>query len=129
MAPRIPMLRSALLQRPLYRTARPYSTKAPNPTSQFYKTFTRPIAKVVLGAVLTYQLVYWAWVKLETDEIIADTAGKLRPAMPAPLEPCAVPMSLTGGSSLSLAETIKDLERKVDEYKNKTASDSKAKGS
>jgi hypothetical protein len=73
--------------------------------------------------------VYWAWVKLETDEIIADTAGKLRPAMPAPLEPCAVPMSLTGGSSLSLAETIKDLERKVDEYKNKTASDSKAKGS
>ncbi|CAI6100446.1 hypothetical protein V2G26_008206 [Clonostachys chloroleuca] len=100
MAPRIPMLRPALLQRPFYRTARPYSTKAPNPTSQFYKTFTRPIAKVVLGAVLTYQLVYWAWVKLETDEIIADTA-----------------------------ETIKDLERKVDEYKNKTAPDSKAKGS
>ncbi|CAH0024106.1 unnamed protein product [Clonostachys rhizophaga] len=94
MAPRIPMLRPALLQRPFYCTARPYSTKAPNPTSQFYKTFTRPIAKVVLGAVLTYQLVYWAWVKLETDEIIADTA-----------------------------------ERKVDEYKNKTASDSKPKGS
>ncbi|VUC34942.1 unnamed protein product [Clonostachys rosea] len=94
MAPRIPMLRSALLQRPYYRTARPYSTKAPNPTSQFYKTFTRPIAKVILGAVLTYQLVYWAWVKLETDEIMADTA-----------------------------------ERKVDDYKNKTSIDTKAKGS
>ncbi|CAG9999901.1 unnamed protein product [Clonostachys byssicola] len=128
MAPRIPMLRSALFRRPFYRTARPYSTKTPNPTSQFYKTFTRPIAKVVLGAVLTYQLVYWAWVKLETDEIIADTAGKPRP-------PCWHLLSLVRSSHvanwgfLALAETIKDLERKVDEYKNKTASDSKAKGS
>lgn len=35
----------------------------------FYRSFGRPIAKVFLGAVVTYQTVYWVWVKLETDEI------------------------------------------------------------
>jgi hypothetical protein len=43
--------------------------------AQFYKTFTRPIAKVLLTATLTYQFLYWAWVKLETDEIRAETDG------------------------------------------------------
>ena len=37
----------------------------------FYKSYGRPIAKVFLGAVFTYQAVYWLWVKLETDEIMA----------------------------------------------------------
>lgn len=45
--------------------------------THFYKTFTRPIAKVTLLAVLTYQVVYWAWAKLEADEIRAETDGKL----------------------------------------------------
>ncbi|KJZ75559.1 hypothetical protein HIM_05022 [Hirsutella minnesotensis 3608] len=36
--------------------------------TQFYKTFTRPVAKVLLLAVFTYQVVYWSWVKLEADE-------------------------------------------------------------
>ena len=35
----------------------------------FYKTFTRPVAKVLLLATFTYQLAYWTWVKLEKDEI------------------------------------------------------------
>lgn len=35
----------------------------------FYKSFGRPVAKVFLGAVFTYQLAYWIWVKLETDEV------------------------------------------------------------
>jgi hypothetical protein len=35
----------------------------------FYKTFTRPIAKVLLLATFTYQLSYYFWVKLEKDEI------------------------------------------------------------
>ncbi|KAL2046048.1 hypothetical protein N7G274_001495 [Stereocaulon virgatum] len=46
--------------------------KTPKPTSPhvgFYKSFGRPIAKVFLGAVFTYQVVYWTWVKLETEEI------------------------------------------------------------
>ncbi|KID98262.1 hypothetical protein MAJ_05680, partial [Metarhizium majus ARSEF 297] len=36
--------------------------------SRFYKTFTRPIAKVLVVAVFSYQLIYWGWVKLEADE-------------------------------------------------------------
>ncbi|KAL3589350.1 hypothetical protein FPOAC2_11516 [Fusarium poae] len=40
--------------------------------SQFYRTFTRPIAKTLLIAVFTYQLAYWTWVKLETDEVRAE---------------------------------------------------------
>ena len=35
----------------------------------FYKSFGRPIAKVFLGAIVTYQITYLFWTKLETDEI------------------------------------------------------------
>ncbi|KAI0024354.1 hypothetical protein F4780DRAFT_775747 [Xylariomycetidae sp. FL0641] len=37
--------------------------------SQFYGTFGRPILKVFLMAVFTYQIAYYFWVKLEQDEI------------------------------------------------------------
>ena len=43
---------------------------------QFYKQFTRPMAKVLLLAVFTYQLAYWGWAKLETDEIRAERDGE-----------------------------------------------------
>ncbi|KAJ5902397.1 hypothetical protein N7495_002925 [Penicillium taxi] len=33
-----------------------------------YRAFVSPFAKVFLGAVFTYQVIYWCWVKLETDE-------------------------------------------------------------
>ena len=35
----------------------------------FYKSFSRPAAKVFLGAIFVYQSAYWVWTKLETDEI------------------------------------------------------------
>jgi hypothetical protein len=35
----------------------------------FYKTFARPVAKVLLMATFTYQFTYWVWVKLEKDEV------------------------------------------------------------
>ncbi|TRX95371.1 hypothetical protein FHL15_003702 [Xylaria flabelliformis] len=38
----------------------------------FYKTFGRPIAKVFLMAIFTYQLAYYFWVKLEQDEARAE---------------------------------------------------------
>jgi hypothetical protein len=46
-------------------------------TSQigFYKTFARPVAKVLLMATFAYQLSYWAWVKLEKDEIRSERQG------------------------------------------------------
>ncbi|KAK0516800.1 hypothetical protein JMJ35_001403 [Cladonia borealis] len=46
-------------------------SKPMSPHVGFYKSYGRPIAKVFLGAVFTYQAVYWLWVKLETDEIMA----------------------------------------------------------
>ncbi|KAI9934427.1 hypothetical protein ASPWEDRAFT_117655 [Aspergillus wentii DTO 134E9] len=33
-----------------------------------YKTFSSPFAKVFLGAIFTYQVIYWTWLKLEMDE-------------------------------------------------------------
>jgi hypothetical protein len=35
----------------------------------FYKSFGPPVLKVFLGAVFTYQLLYWTWLKLESLEI------------------------------------------------------------
>lgn len=37
------------------------------------------MAKVFLGAVVTYQAVYWLWVKLETDEMKDLKNGKREP--------------------------------------------------
>ncbi|TVY64177.1 Inner membrane assembly complex subunit [Lachnellula suecica] len=39
-----------------------------SPHVGFYKTFSRPIAKVLLMATFTYQVAYWGWVKLEKEE-------------------------------------------------------------
>ncbi|KAJ5732048.1 hypothetical protein N7493_003529 [Penicillium malachiteum] len=42
-----------------------------------YGAFARPFGKVFLGAVLTYQIIYWTWMKLETDETKLEKNGKL----------------------------------------------------
>ncbi|KAL4927901.1 uncharacterized protein BDV17DRAFT_292176 [Aspergillus undulatus] len=34
-----------------------------------YKAWASPYAKVFLGAVFTYQVIYWTWVKLEMEEV------------------------------------------------------------
>lgn len=34
-----------------------------------YRPFVRPFAKVFLGAIFTYQVIRWTWLKLEMDEI------------------------------------------------------------
>lgn len=41
----------------------------------FYKSYGRPIAKVFLGAVFTYQFTYLAWMRLEKDEIKQQKRG------------------------------------------------------
>ncbi|KAI1188291.1 hypothetical protein F5B17DRAFT_429706 [Nemania serpens] len=60
------------------------STPAPNNDASpqgslnhktFYKTFGRPIAKVFLLAIFTYQLAYYFWVRLEQDEMRAEVQG------------------------------------------------------
>ncbi|CAI4210491.1 unnamed protein product [Parascedosporium putredinis] len=57
--------RSALRQPQRFSSG---SAKPPSVHSTFYKTFGRPIAKVVLLSILTYQAVYLLWIKLEADE-------------------------------------------------------------
>ena len=39
--------------------------------------------------MLTYQLAYWAWMKLETDEVRAETDSALSPPPPPPPFPGA----------------------------------------
>lgn len=41
----------------------------------FYRSFGRPIVKVFLGAVVTYQVVYILWTKLEMDEVKRERIG------------------------------------------------------
>ncbi|KAA8642218.1 hypothetical protein EYZ11_007461 [Aspergillus tanneri] len=62
----------------LLRT-RPFTSSGPrwnssNETSSFkqglarYRIFAGPFSKVFLGAIFTYQVLYWTWLKLEMDE-------------------------------------------------------------
>ncbi|KAK3995662.1 hypothetical protein QBC44DRAFT_320052 [Cladorrhinum sp. PSN332] len=65
-------LRTALFRavRPSTRQLRCYSEQRPrSATGDFYKAWTRPVAKTALLAVFTYQLIYWGWTKLEYDDI------------------------------------------------------------
>ncbi|OJD31143.1 pantetheine-phosphate adenylyltransferase family protein [Diplodia corticola] len=39
-----------------------------NAQRAFYRDFGAPVAKVFLGALVTYQVLYWGWLKLETLE-------------------------------------------------------------
>lgn len=62
---------------PIQRRFASSEPQQPSPLSQFYKDFTRPVAKVLLMAMFTYQLAYWGWVKLEQDEIRAEREGEV----------------------------------------------------
>ncbi|KZF26911.1 hypothetical protein L228DRAFT_258266 [Xylona heveae TC161] len=53
------------------------ASQEPSAHANFYKQFSRPIAKVFLPAVFTYQALYWLWVKLEKDEVKAEKEANL----------------------------------------------------
>jgi hypothetical protein len=92
MSPRVPLTLTRHListTRPVLSTIRtrltrqqPYSSQQPtkpkSATGEFYKTFTRPVAKTILIAILTYQLIYYAWLKLEQDEVKGEKNGMPR---------------------------------------------------
>lgn len=70
------------LRAPVWR--RTYATEGPNTTGQpktkvgeFYKQFGSPILKCLLGALFTYQVVYWSWMKLETVEEKHNTEAEI----------------------------------------------------
>ncbi|KAK1995790.1 hypothetical protein LX36DRAFT_659255 [Colletotrichum falcatum] len=52
--------------------------KRPSIVANFYKTFTRPVLKVLLMATLTYQIAYWGWTKLEQDEIREEKGREIK---------------------------------------------------
>jgi hypothetical protein len=41
-----------------------------------YRSFAGPFAKVFLGGVFVYQVLYWTWLKLEMDETKVDKNGR-----------------------------------------------------
>jgi hypothetical protein len=41
-----------------------------------YRSFAGPFAKVFLGGVFVYQVLYWTWLKLEMDETKVDKNGE-----------------------------------------------------
>ncbi|KAF6812879.1 hypothetical protein CSOJ01_04879 [Colletotrichum sojae] len=69
-AQRTPQLPRAAAR--FYSSAPEGAEKRPSIVGNFYKTFTRPVLKVLLMATLTYQIAYWSWIKLEQDEIRED---------------------------------------------------------
>ena len=40
-----------------------------SPQMSRYKAFMGPYAKVFLGAVFVYQVIYWSWLKLEMEDV------------------------------------------------------------
>lgn len=61
---------------------RRFESSAPDPqperaprASNVYKQFGRPFAKVFLGAMLTYQVLFWCWEKMRLDELRAEKLG------------------------------------------------------
>ncbi|TGJ86191.1 hypothetical protein E0Z10_g2593 [Xylaria hypoxylon] len=82
-----PVLRSRHRQLLRVRFSSTQASNDPRPTGSlntllpqqqhktFYKTFGRPIAKVFLAAIFTYQLAYFFWVRLEQEETRAEMEG------------------------------------------------------
>ncbi|KAK8067162.1 hypothetical protein PG997_013909 [Apiospora hydei] len=57
-----------LLQPQQHHSRRLYSSEPPPRPQSFNKTFSRPIFKVALMAIFTYQLAYYGWLRLEQNE-------------------------------------------------------------
>lgn len=89
--PRRPQQQQHVHSRHLATYERPTPPPGPNAHRSFWLSFGRPIAKVFLGALFTYQLTYLAWAKLESmeEEQIGDAditalQTRLRTLAPSP---------------------------------------------
>ncbi|KAK5122489.1 hypothetical protein LTR85_004073 [Meristemomyces frigidus] len=60
-----------------YQPPSPPRAQQPNPHGNFYKQFGRPVAKNFLIAVLTYQVLYYSWMKLESIEVKQEKGGEM----------------------------------------------------
>lgn len=59
-------------------TPPPPPPKQPSKVGAFYRSFSAPILKCFLGALFTYQLAYFGWMKLETIEEAHDKRGEIK---------------------------------------------------
>lgn len=62
---------------PASSTHPPSRRSTPNPHTNFYRTHGRALLKALTLAFFTYQVVYWAWLVLETEEIKADKSREI----------------------------------------------------
>ena len=56
----------------------PRSQKEPNPHRDFYKQFGRPVVKNFLVAVMTYQVLYYSWMYLESVEVQEQKGAEIK---------------------------------------------------
>lgn len=57
---------------------RPSASRAPNLHTSFYRTHGRALFKALTLAFFTYQVVYWAWLVLETEELKEHKSREIR---------------------------------------------------
>ncbi|KAI0120082.1 hypothetical protein GGR51DRAFT_554118 [Nemania sp. FL0031] len=118
-----PLLRSRAAQH--LPRARFSSTHEPKPEGSlnhktFYKTFGRPIAKVFLMAIFTYQLAYYFWVKMEQDEIRAEMEGAFVSSAFLPALASDATELIANGYLLRRIATISDLEARIEQLERTT---------
>ncbi|KAF2757037.1 hypothetical protein EJ05DRAFT_501580 [Pseudovirgaria hyperparasitica] len=70
------------ISEPAYQPPQPQQPHPPtppksNPHREFYYTFGSPVLKVFLGALFTYELLLFAWLKLENIELARDLKGQV----------------------------------------------------
>ncbi|KAJ5339128.1 hypothetical protein N7452_005856 [Penicillium brevicompactum] len=66
---RVPIARRAFTSTPAtFNTPSPEKPSAYKEGMNQYRAFASPFAKVFLGGVFVYQVLYWTWLKLEMDE-------------------------------------------------------------
>ncbi|KAK2741028.1 hypothetical protein FQN57_005764 [Myotisia sp. PD_48] len=82
--PRLGWLSTRLSPRTPPSSLRHFASSPPPPPptntslqSSPLQPFKQPFYKVFLGAVLSYQLIYYAWLRLEVEEIQADNEKTL----------------------------------------------------
>lgn len=62
-------IRTFTTTRPFRQSQPQYPSEAPEKPINFYKTHGRAFFKAITLAFLTYQIAYWGWLTLETEEI------------------------------------------------------------
>ncbi|CAI7571921.1 unnamed protein product [Penicillium bialowiezense] len=66
---RVPVGRRAFTSTPaIFNTPSPEKPSAYKEGMNQYRAFFSPFAKVFLGGVFVYQVLYWTWLSLEMDE-------------------------------------------------------------